>query len=79
MDTPYVLDYKLNTTVEDNLEYYFQQKLNVEKSYNCVNTSKNIGNTSKNIGNTSENIGNTSENIGKNELFTIFRKLEIIN
>jgi hypothetical protein len=59
MNNPYALDYQLTETIFDNLEYFFQEKIDLNKDINS-NINKNTSN-SNNLDNS--NIVDISNNI----------------
>ena len=63
MNNPYALDYQITETIFDNLEYYFQEKINLDKDIN-PNINKNTSNKNTSNKNTSNyNIIDISNNI----------------
>ena len=68
MNNPYALDYQINETIFDNLEYYFEDKINLNKDVNphiIINNSNNANsnNANSNHANSNDAIIDISNNI----------------
>ena len=66
MDAPYALDYKLNNAFDDNLEYFFQQKLGFNKPDNPDKPDKS-------------DKPDKPDKPNKSELFKVFETLNLNN
>jgi hypothetical protein len=60
MNNPYALDYQISESIFDNLEYYFEDKINLNKD---INPHIIINNANSNHANSNDTIIDISNNI----------------
>ena len=80
MDVPYALDYKLNNALDDNLDYFFQQKMVFDKSDNdkSDNDKSDKSDNDKSDKSDNDKPKKQTKMINKNtEIFTVFKTLNL--